>query len=126
MPNLVHSLDAATLSLLIDIFFKKIITNNFYSVHDCFAVTCNKVSYLTDILKAVYVDLYSKEPYLKKLDNSILNHIKINYGDNCFNPNNNIITIEKNGKEIQLKYPNINNVILNNTIELQKSSYLIH
>ena len=39
MPNLVHSLDAASLALLIENFFKEDKTKNFFSVHDCFAVT---------------------------------------------------------------------------------------
>lgn len=54
MPNLVLSLDAASLALLIDIYFRKEATNNFYSIHDCFAVTCNIVNYMVQLLKLSY------------------------------------------------------------------------
>jgi DNA-directed RNA polymerase len=61
MPNLIHSLDAASLALLIDLFFKENKNNkkNFYSVHDCFAVTCNNVNSIYKHIKAVYATIYS-------------------------------------------------------------------
>jgi DNA-directed RNA polymerase len=126
MPNLIHSLDAASLALLIDFFFKENKSNNFYSVHDCFSVTCNNVSNLTNILKAVYIDIYSKESYLKKLEKSFLDNIIIHYGSDCYNPLDRTIIVEKNNKIITLQYPDVKKVILNNTIDIQNSSYLIH
>jgi hypothetical protein len=126
MPNLIHSLDAASLALLIDMFFKEDKSNNFYSVHDCFAVTCNNVSNLTNILKAVYTNIYSKESYLKELDESYLFFIKTYYGTDCYNPIDRTITIEKNNDIKTLIYPDVNKVILNNTIDIKSSSYLIH
>ena len=52
MPNLVHSLDAASLCLVIVNYFKENDNINFYSIHDCFAVPCNKVNNL--IVPAAY------------------------------------------------------------------------
>jgi len=50
MPNLIHSLDAASLCLVIVNYFKEIDNLNFYSIHDCFAVPCNKVNNLYGLL----------------------------------------------------------------------------
>jgi DNA-directed RNA polymerase len=56
MPNLVHSLDAASLAMLVDSYFSTTTkegrnTNSFFAVHDCFAVTMNNVDELTKLLK---------------------------------------------------------------------------
>lgn len=80
MPNLIHSLDGTSLSLLYqqftDSFYNQ--SSQFYSVHDCFGTTCDKVSLLKTILASVYADLYSSDPYLYKFDESILNSIEAN------------------------------------------------
>ena len=126
MPNLVHSLDAATLSLLIDIFFKENKYQNFYSVHDCFAVTCNNVTSIYKILKAVYAAIYSKEPYLKELHEYFLKNIEKLYGSNSYNSKENTITIFKNNEYKFIKYPDIKKVINIHSINIEESSYLIH
>ena len=46
MPNLVHSLDAASLALVIDSFFKIENEKNFYSIHDCFALNFMILSFM--------------------------------------------------------------------------------
>lgn len=61
MPNLIHSLDAASLTLVLENYFKVFDNNNFYSVHDCFAVPCYNVNFLISIIKAAYCTLYSKK-----------------------------------------------------------------
>jgi hypothetical protein len=102
MPNLIHSLDAASLCLVINNYFNqekfvvaqtqvksntnstnkteaiigivrsnscpgarasyKLINNiNFYSIHDCFAVPCNKMSQIIELLKFAYIIIYSKK-----------------------------------------------------------------
>jgi DNA-directed RNA polymerase len=43
MPNLVHSLDAASLALVAEYYFNSVDIKNFYAIHDCFAVTCNNI-----------------------------------------------------------------------------------
>lgn len=68
MPNLVHSLDAASLCLVITNYFKQIDNVNFYSIHDCFAVPCShKVNNLIGLLKIAYCFIYSDINYLKKV-----------------------------------------------------------
>ena len=52
MPNLIHSLDASSIALL----YERLSENNTYNlftIHDCFAVTTDKVELLINLLKAV-------------------------------------------------------------------------
>lgn len=119
MPNLIHSLDAASLALLAEYHFNCENINNFYAIHDCFAVTANNIESLIKYLKLVYIRIYSEDDYLRNLDGSaeILNHIIFHYGKDCYNPDTRLITVDINdgsyppGKEIKEKYPNIDYVI---------------
>lgn len=76
MPNLIHSLDSTSLSLLYDKFYNVYNHVQFYSIHDCFATTMDKVDTLKTLLASVYMDLYSKDSYLDKFDQSIWNQIE--------------------------------------------------
>jgi len=84
MPNLIHSLDATSLNMLYQQFKKAYeykesnILPQFFSVHDCFGTTCDKVSTLKTILASVYTELYSSKPYLIKFDNYIFENIENN------------------------------------------------
>jgi DNA-directed RNA polymerase len=128
MPNLIHSLDAASLVLLINEFFKENKEFNFYSIHDCFAVTCNNVELIMNFLKSAYCIIYSKENYLLELNKTLLKNILDNYGENCYDPQTKIITIERSDKKIKLKFPDITKIIDSeeNSLEFLKSSYILH
>jgi len=77
MPNLIHSLDGNSLCKLYYFFCKGFNSSvQFFSIHDCFATTCDKVARLKHILAAVYTDLYSNDHYLIKFDEHALNLIK--------------------------------------------------
>lgn len=76
MPNLIHSLDASTLSLLYNKFSKIYDKPQFLAIHDCFGTTLDKVSNLKTLLASVYMDLYSNDPYLDEFDKNILNLIE--------------------------------------------------
>lgn len=97
MPKLIHSLDAASLCLTLDMFYldykdenNKI---NFVSIHDCFAVTANNITNLIKIIKLVYIKIYSDESYLQKFDQGIINSIKYQFGNNSFNDETKTISI---------------------------------
>ena len=111
MPNLIHSLDGASLCLLINMFYqdknnfsKKI---NFFAIHDCFATTANNVTTLIKLIKLVYIKIYSEDSYLETFDKGIVNIIKLQYGNESFDDTNKIITV--NGSTF--KYPDVNQVI---------------
>lgn len=80
MPNLVHSLDAASLCLVTGNYFKE--NKNFFSIFDCFAVTCNKVNLLTTLLNTAYCVIYTNKKYLIDFHSNFLANIKNCYGEN--------------------------------------------
>lgn len=136
MPNLVHSLDAASLALLIDSFFKEGNNNNFYSIHDCFAVTCNNVSLIYDLLKLSYSKIYSSSNFLQEFDDNFKEIILKQIGVHNYSEETNEIIISNiEGDKLKIKYPDINKVFnpsnldynknLLNKIQFDQSSYLV-
>ena len=81
MPNLIHSLDGYTLMNLIRLLGKQHPDINFYCVHDCFAVTIDKIELLLSILRSVYTMLYSDDKYLLNFDLGVINKIKDMYNE---------------------------------------------
>ena len=129
MPNLVHSLDAASLALLLTSFFKEIEdVKNIYTIHDCFAVTANNMDNLINMLKLTYIKIYSEEMYILKLDKGIRDNIKNVYGDNALNDET--LQINVSSFTSPLYFPDVN-IVLGKKIEfdfksLKKSSYIIN
>jgi DNA-directed RNA polymerase len=79
MPNLIHSLDGGSLCLLAIKFFNNYnVKPQFYSVHDCFGTTIDKIETLKTLLASVYTDIYSENVYLEKFDKSVLDYIENN------------------------------------------------
>lgn len=107
MPNLIHSLDAASLALIVDMYSHKSILFNFFAIHDCFAVTANNIATLIKFIKLVYIKIYSEDSYLIKFDEGIINSIKLQYSPKCFNYKSKIIKIDGH----ILQYPDVNKII---------------
>lgn len=76
MPNLIYSLDANTFCTLYQTFSIRFNNPQFFSVHDCFATTFDKVFLLKTILASVYTDIYTNKQYLLKFDQDIINLLK--------------------------------------------------
>lgn len=75
MPNLIHSLDGASLALLYNKFVKSTNNSPFFAIHDCFGVTASKIELIKILLLSVYIELYSEPKYLKSFDEYILYNI---------------------------------------------------
>ena len=130
MPNLVHSLDAASLGLVIEDYFKVIENKNFYSIHDCFAVPCTNAKLLTNLIKSAYCILYTKNKYLLDFDANFINSIKKYYGENnvTLDLSKEKLSIYTNEGYITVKYPSLNSIIKSkiSQIDISESLYLIH
>ncbi len=119
MPNLIHYLDGASLGLVINEYFKIIDNKNFLSIHDCFAVPCNKSKLLTSFLKSAYCILYTNNNYLTNFDENFYNSIIKHYGKDKVSliTNNNSIKLSviTESDKIIVDYPNIKTIIKANT-----------
>lgn len=129
LPNLIHSLDAAALALLVYYFFedKRFNVKNIYTIHDCFAVTANNVTNLSYMLIHVYQRIYTEKTYLKEFDENTINFIKFNCKKTIeFDPDTLTITKNEDGKVLQ--YPSVQEVLGVDTSDglVTKSSYLTH
>lgn len=128
MPNLVHSLDGASLALLLDSYFNNC-TKSIYTVHDCFAVSANNVQNLLELLKLKYIKIYSDETYLIKLNNGIIDNIKNIFGESSFNDKTREIIVPDISEE-KIIFPDINVVLGKkpklNFDNLKQSSYILN
>lgn len=98
MPNLVHSLDSTSM-LLLYYSLKHTKNNvNFYSVHDCFGVTADNVETLIDLIKKVYINIYSDNKYIEKFDEDVIKIILIYYGGSS-----GLVTYDKDSRKISFK-----------------------
>ena len=77
MPNLIHSLDASSMSLLHKQFSQQFKGHaQLFAIHGCFGTTCDKVFVLKTLLASIYTDMYTSDQYLIKFDENILESIK--------------------------------------------------
>lgn len=106
MPNIIHSLDAASLAVVLNLYFKdkdfngNSLNKSFFAILDCFVTLCNKVKLLLQYLKSAYCIVYSNESYLIKFDNMFLSSIKsrFNQKDFEFNRKNEIFKVKFENK----------------------------
>ena len=73
MPNLVHSLDASNIHLMVESLNKQPI----YTIHDCFATTANNMEEIERLVKEAFIEIYfSDVNYLEKMHKNILDQVK--------------------------------------------------
>lgn len=129
MPNLIHSLDATSLALLVNEYFdSENNVNNFYSIHDCFAVPASKVSKMIRLLKLVYINLYSENQYILRFDKGIKESIKTQFGDHVLDEEKGIISVIIQDELITLDFPDIKKVILGKIAaeDIKNSEYIVN
>ena len=126
MPNLIHSLDATSLMLLLDKYFNnsEFLIKNIYTIHDCFAMPMTHVEFIIDTLRKVYISLYSNSRYLEKLDKGVLDSIACHYGDIELDREKNILTITQDEPQ-KYYYPNIKEVLGEEFPTIEPNSYYL-
>jgi DNA-directed RNA polymerase len=129
LPNLIHSLDAASLALLVHYYFtdKSFQLKNIYTIHDCFAVTANNVKTLIFLLSHVYQKVYTEKNYLREFDRKMIDFIEFNCKKDISFDKSSLIITTKEGKKLQ--YPSVNSVLgINSNTEglITESPYLLH
>lgn len=72
MPNLVHSLDASNIYLLVEALAHDYQSFPLYTIHDCFASLPNNMGELEDRIKTAFIKMYLEKPYLLQLEEFIL------------------------------------------------------
>jgi DNA-directed RNA polymerase len=129
MPNLIHSLDGASLGLVINNYFKENENKNFAAIHDCFIVPCNKVDRLNKLIKSAYCVIYTDKNYLFKFNENFFNSIKLFYGEKNvnFDENNNTLEVITKKGIVKEYYPSLSNIIDStiSKIDISESEYLI-
>jgi DNA-directed RNA polymerase len=72
MPNLIHSLDASNIHLLIP----KLTNQPLYTIHDCFATDANNMKYLDFYIKETFIEIYFRDGnYLENMHASLVQQI---------------------------------------------------
>ena len=75
IPNIIHSLDATHLTMVINKWNKYILP-----IHDCFGTHPNDMTYLAELVRETFVSLYSDKSFLKRIDDKFranLNDYKV-------------------------------------------------
>ena len=96
IPNLIHSLDAANIHLLINDLDDTDKEINLYTIHDCFATTPNNMKIINDKLKSAFIKMYFDLNFINLMHDSFI--YQINSITNIYTENikENGILLEKN------------------------------
>ena len=70
VPNLIHSLDASNIYLLIKYFIDNNLSPNIYNIHDCFATTPDSMKLINDRIKQVFIQMYFDMKFILKMHKS--------------------------------------------------------
>lgn len=104
MPNLIHSMDAATITQLISKLDHELF-KNIYTIHDCFATTACNIPQLNILVRESFISLYAEKSFVKSLHkffleyimgNCVVKHISIADGIETNNILNKDTTIDLN------------------------------
>ena len=107
MPNFIHSLDASNVHLLIN-YLSKEDNISFYTIHDCFASTPNKIGILEKTVKRAFIDIYFKdEGYLLKTHKNFIKEIKDKFEIKIINDKNCVEIVNSTKEKEYLELPEL-------------------
>ena len=72
MPNLIHSLDASNIHILVNNIIKyygNVPNLNLYTIHDCFATDYKNMKIIEILVRLSFIELYFNKDYLEILNN---------------------------------------------------------
>ena len=83
---------------------------------------------MAQFLKLSYYKIYISDQFLVKFDNNFKNSIKLQFGKDYSEDNNKITVIGKDGKMINLQYPNLSKILglQNRNADFMESKYIIN
>ena len=123
VPNLIHSLDAANISLLIKSLLAEDKKMNLVSIHDCFASDANNIDLLHFNIRAAFLRIYQNNNFINDFHKFIIDYL-INLGVYVFDNETKILL--GNRKIIDIpKKPDFNQSF-NLNYNLMKSQYFVN
>ena len=103
VPNLIHSMDAANIALLVNDLRHTGLVNknnlNLVTIHDCFATDANHVELIHFQVRAAFLRIYQNQTFIDDFHLFILNHL-ISLGVKIIENNTKIVL--SNGKTIEI------------------------
>ena len=130
MPNFIHSLDASNVHLLIN-YLSKEDNISFYTIHDCFASTPNKIGILEKTVKKAFIDIYFKdEGYLLKTHKNFIKEIKDKFEIKIINDKECVEIVNSTKEKEYLELPQLPKEFQKNNLNdfvkgLLKSKYFV-
>ena len=75
VPNLIHSMDASNIAILVNNLLDMDVNFPMFTIHDCFGTHPNYMLTLSDIVRDKFIKLYAKDSFLKKLHKKYLSNL---------------------------------------------------
>lgn len=76
VPNLIHSMDASNISLLVESFSKLIDNFQLLTIHDCFASHANHIELLSFHVKSAFLFIYKNQNFIKDYHKETISYLK--------------------------------------------------
>jgi DNA-directed RNA polymerase len=102
MPNLIHSMDAGNISLLVNIIINTHKNINLVTVHDCFITDSNNIDMIHFHVRLAFLRIYQNQDFIENFHNNIIKYLK-NLGIKFNNENNKIYLNDDNTLDIPKK-----------------------
>jgi DNA-directed RNA polymerase len=126
VPNLINSLDASNISILVNKMIEDHYCINLLTINDCFASNANHIEDLSYRIKLAFLVIYGDKGYLDSFHKYILEFL-LNKGFVLTESRDHIIIQSPKGNSLRRKIPTPPNPgVLDIRKELILSSYFVH
>lgn len=104
IPNIIHSLDAANISILVNDILDEGIKVNILTIHDAFATHANYIDELTYRIKLAFLVVYADKDFILKFHDYIINNL-INQGFIINKKGTHFEQPDEKGDKVNIKIP---------------------